>query len=406
MPDDNVGGWRKDVVEALKALKPEIIRTGGSVIEAPNYGDFDWHYLVGDPDKRTPFYAWGGLQNPKAGLGEFIDLCRMVGAEPLICIPFSRRTPEYAAEMVEYFNGSADTRMGALRAKHGHPEPYKVKYWQVGNECFGKDYDDGVKAFCEAVLKVDPTVTLLANYPTEGTFRCAGEVIDFVCPHHYECDKLEYCQSDFDNIRKMARDLAPGRNIKVAVTEWNTTAGDWPRRAMLWTLSNALACSRYHNLMHRNADIVEIANRSNLTNSFCSGIIQTDNHRLFKTPTYYAQHLYSNLAGSIPLRIDGTGSPDISATLSDEQGELILFVVNDTVKPVKADIDLSEFGLHAQKAECWVLADRKKAGEPDAANSFAEPERISPRQSSMNWPQDVQKVQFAPLSLTVLRLKV
>ena len=63
-----------------------------------------------------------------------------------------------------------------------------------------------------------------------------------------------------------------GRKIRVGVTEWNTSAGDWgPGRAKLWTLENALACSRYHNLMHRNADLIEIANRSNLTNSFCSG---------------------------------------------------------------------------------------------------------------------------------------
>src|SRR5204862_5151177 len=113
----------------------------------------------------------------------------------------------------------------------------------------------------------------------------------------------------------------PDRKIKIAVTEWNTTAGDWgPRRARLWTLENALACSRYHNLLHRHCGLVEIANRSNLTNSFCSGIIQTDNHRLYKTPTYYVQQLYSTLAGSRPLRIasgiPADAGPDISATLS------------------------------------------------------------------------------------------
>lgn len=405
-PNDSVQGWRKDVVEALKALKPGVIRTGGSVVEAPSYGNFDWKYLVGDPDKRTPFYAWGGLQNPKAGLCEFIDLCRLVGAEPLICIPFSRRTPDYAAEMVEYFNGAKTTAMGKLRTEHGHPEPFKIKYWQVGNECFGKDYDDGVKAFCEAVLKVDPSVKLLANYPTEGTFRNAGDIIDYVCPHHYGCDNLEYCQSDLDNIRKMAKELAPGRNIKVAVTEWNTTAGDWPRRAMLWTLSNALACSRYHNLMHRNADLVEIANRSNMTNSFCSGIIQTDNHRLYKTPTYYAQLLYSNYAGSIPVQVASTEGLDISATLSDKKDELVLFVVNDTRKAIRSGLDLNELGVKPQAAECWILTDKKKAGEPDATNTFVDPERIAPVKSMIKWQNDVQEVRFAAFSLTVIRLKL
>src|ERR1700682_28710 len=116
--------------------------------------------------------------------------------------------------------------------------------------------------------------------------------------------------------KRITRD-GGGRPIKVAVTEWNTTAGDaGPGRAKLWSLENALACSRYHNLLYRQADLVEIANRSNLTNSFCSGIIQTDNHRLYKTPTYYAQQLYSTLAGDRPLRIDSplptSTGPDMS----------------------------------------------------------------------------------------------
>src|SRR5205814_8542515 len=128
----------------------------------------------------------------------------------------------------------------------------------------------------------------------------------------------------------------PTRAIKVAVTEWNTTAGDWGLgRAGLMTLANALACSRYHNLLHRQADLVEIANRSNLINSFGSGILQTDNHRLYKTPTYYAQQLYATQAGNRPLRL-ASSTPshaglDMSATLSADGSEVVLFAVNDTL---------------------------------------------------------------------------
>ena len=77
----------------------------------------------------------------------------------------------------------------------------------------------------------------------------------------------------------------------------------WAGAGMLWTLDNALWCSRYHNFMHRHCDLIEIANRSNLADSFCSGIIQTNGTGLFKTPTYYAQQLYATYAGSQPLRI-------------------------------------------------------------------------------------------------------
>jgi alpha-L-arabinofuranosidase len=410
MPVDNKGGWRTDVFEALKALKPGIIRTGGSVVEEPSMGNYEWQYLVGDPDRRKPFRAWGGLQNPKAGLREFIELCRMVDAEPLLCVAFSRRTPKSAADMVEYFNGSVTTPMGAQRAEDGHPEPYKVKYWQVGNERFGKDYDDGVAAFCEAMLKVDPSIKLFANYPTEGTIANAGKLIDYVCPHHYGCDNLEWCKSDIATTRELIKKLAPGRDIKIAVTEWNTTAGDWPKRAMLWTLSNALACSRYHNLMHRHADIVEIANRSNMTNSFCSGIIQTNNRTLYKTPTWYAQWLYSNLAGTKPLKVDSETPVDvgldISATLSAKGDEVVLFVVNDGTQAASRPLDLSAFGKTGQTVDVWTLGDTKKAGEPDVTNSFADPERVKYAKSALKVDSPKFTFRFPALSLTVIRWKV
>src|SRR5207248_3106533 len=124
------------------------------------------------------------------------------------------------------------------------------------------------------------------SYPSEGVLREAGDLLRYVCPHQYNCANLAECIRELDATRELLRKHAPDKQIKLAVTEWNTTGGDWgPRRGMLWTLENALACSRHHNLLHRHADLVDIANRSNLTNSFCSGIIQTDNHRLYKTPT-------------------------------------------------------------------------------------------------------------------------
>ena len=135
-------------------------------------------------------------------------------------------------------------------------------------------------------------------------------------------------------MRKMIAEHAKGRPITVAVTEWNTTAGDWgPGRGQLWSLANALACSRYHNLIHRHCDLVQIACRSNLVNSFCSGCIQTDNYRLYKTPTYYAQQLYATLAGDGRSRIESPcpplAGPDLSATLSQNGDAVILFAVND-----------------------------------------------------------------------------
>jgi alpha-N-arabinofuranosidase len=325
----------------------------------------------------------------------------------LLCVRSTRRTPKDAADQVEYFNGAVTTPMGALRAQNGHAEPYHVRYWQVGNEQGGADYEARLPGFCQAMKRVDPSIKLLSSFPTPGVLDRAGAWLDFVSPHHYGCGM----EADLESIARMIREHAPGRPIKVAVTEWNTTAGDaGPHRAMLWTLANALACSRYHNLLHRHCDLVTIANRSNLINSFCSGCIQVDNHRLYGTPTYYAQKLYATLAGDRPLRIDSdfppSAAPDLSATLTADGHSVIVLAVNDGLTPIERTLDLSAFGGPGQDVEVWTLADTKQAGEPDVTNNFAEPDRVAPRRSTFHASSARFPYRFPALSLTVLRWPV
>src|SRR5258707_10335542 len=142
--------------------------------------------------------------------------------------------------------------MGKLPAKSGHPHPYHIKCWQIGNERAGADYEVRLPAFCKAMKNADPNIKLQSSYPTAGVLDKAGEWLDYVCPHHYAIADLAGAENDLLAIRDLIRKHAPKRTIKIAVTEWNTTAGDiFPRRAMLWSLDNSLACSRYHNLLHR-----------------------------------------------------------------------------------------------------------------------------------------------------------
>jgi alpha-L-arabinofuranosidase len=411
MPEKTIGGWRPDVVEAVKSLKPGIIRFGGSALDDENLGEFDWRDTVGDPDRRRPFRAWGGLQPTGPGLEEVVQFCRHVGAEPLICVRVTKKGATDAAEQVEYFNGAVDTPMGRIRAKNGHAESYRIKFWQIGNERAGADYEARLPEFCKAMKAADAGIQLLSSYPTPGVLEKAGEWLDFVCPHHYSIGDLAGTEADLKNVREMIREHAHGRSIKVAVTEWNTTGGDWgPPRAMLWTLENALACSRYHNLLHRCGDLVTIANRSNLANSFCSGIIQTNNHRLFLTPTAYAQRLYATLAGDRPLKIESTLpvnlSPDVSATLSTKGDALVLFAVNPTQNEIVRPLDLSAFGNGGQEAKVWTLADTQRAGEPDAVNSFDSPNRVIAVESKFQADTAKFTYRFPPLSLTVLRWAV
>jgi alpha-N-arabinofuranosidase len=298
--------------------------------------------------------------------------------------------------------------MGILRARNGHAEPYRIRFWQVGNERSGADYEARLPEFCRAMKQADPSIQLLSSYPTPGVLKRAGKWLSFVSPHHYDCANLTAVENDLASIRRMIASAAPDCSIAVGVTEWNTTAGDaGPKRARLWTLENALACARYHNLLHRHGSFIAIACRSNLTNSFCSGCIQTDNHRLYKTPTYYAQQLYATLAGSQPLRLDGLVpaqlAPDLSATLSPRGDEVMLFGVNDTLKPVTRPLDFSAFGTGERQVEIWTLTDTREAGEPDVTNNFGEPERIVPRRSHIAVSSPRFTYRFPPLSLSVLR---
>jgi hypothetical protein len=182
-----LGLWRPDVVSALKAMNPAIVRFGGSTIEP-----YEWEDTVGNWDTRVPFSddPWGGLQDNFVGPEEFVQLVKFIGAEPLLCLRWTGKTPLDAANEVEYFNGPADTKWGQRRAKNGHPEPYHVKYWEVGNEVGGPEYDASLAGFAQAMRKVDPSIKILTSYPSANTVRLAGNEIDFLTPHHYSIGDL------------------------------------------------------------------------------------------------------------------------------------------------------------------------------------------------------------------------
>ena len=166
--DAVLGIWRPDVVAALKAMTPGVIRFGGSSLEV-----FEWDKCIGSWDTRVPYTTmpWRGLEPNFIGVEEFVQLCQYVGAEPLICVRWTGKTPSDAAAEVEYFNGGPQTHWGRVRAQNGHPAPYGVKYWQIGNEIGGLKYDASVRAFAEAMRNVDPSIKVLSSFPSADTLR-------------------------------------------------------------------------------------------------------------------------------------------------------------------------------------------------------------------------------------------
>lgn len=406
-----LGIWRPDVVDALRAMKPGIIRFGGSTLEV-----FEWDKCLGNWDAREPYATmpWGGMDPNFVGVEEFILLCREVGAEPLICVRWTGKTPADAAREIEYFNGDASTPEGSRRAKNGHPEPYRIRYWQIGNEVGGANYDSSVAAFAEAMRRVDPSIKLLSSYPSAEVLKLTAGPLDYVCPHHYSIRNLGRMEQDLLRLRQGIAQRAGGREVRVAVTEWNTTAGDWGlRRGMLQTLENALSCSRYQNLLHRYSDAVEIAIRSNLANSFGSGVIMTGPGWIYLAPTYYSQQLYQRAAGSRPLDLRNAGGKtpipadlDFSAVLSPDGRTLRLYGVNVAPETRAVSFQLDEALGAVAKGSRFVLHDRSGANDPEAMNSRDVPNRIAVDTDAARESGGPLRFAFEPCSVTLLELEL
>src|SRR6185312_6268166 len=135
MPADNVQGFRPDTIAQLHKLRAGMWRLpGGNFLS-----DWSWYESVGDIDRRPPMfdYAWNAMQTNDVGMDEFMTLCKLIGVEPYITVNAGFGDAHSAAEEVEYMNGSVKTRLGAERARNGHPEPYHIKFWDIGNEPYG-----------------------------------------------------------------------------------------------------------------------------------------------------------------------------------------------------------------------------------------------------------------------------
>jgi len=171
MPADNLQGFRPDAIAVLKSLRSGVYRfPGGNFVSA-----HEWRNAIGDPDRRPP--TWDPVRrSPQVndiGTDEFMTLCKLIGVEPYITVNAGTGDAWSAAQYVEYTNGAVSTPMGRQRAANGHPEPYHVKLWGIGNEMWGLTYQYGAMTltqfefkhneFAKAMRKVDPTLTLLAS---------------------------------------------------------------------------------------------------------------------------------------------------------------------------------------------------------------------------------------------------
>ncbi|MCL2623665.1 MAG: carbohydrate binding domain-containing protein [Planctomycetaceae bacterium] len=376
MPSDNLNGWRKDAIELIRPIKPAIVRWGGSVCDP---GGYRWKNGIGPRDRRVSFHntVWGRIDSNDVGIDEFIQFCRLVGAEPLICVSFSDG-PENAADMVRYCNDPPTTEWGKRRAENGFPEPHNIKYFQLGNELGGNDYAEKCVAFCAAMKAADPEVLLAASYPSQRLFDLVGKEIAFVCPHHYTSHFADH-EREIGNLINMIRSTPNCDHIRLGITEWAFTAGDWGNgRARLQSLYSGLYSAQYFNLMMRHSDYVVLACRSNISNSFEGGTIMTKPGAVMKTPFYHTTKLYADHFQPIPLTVE-TSPPgvDTVACVSEDGKTVSLFFVNTNRHPVDIRFDFSDWTGEPRFQSGAMVIDAENRGQLDIVNHWAAPDRIT-----------------------------
>lgn len=132
----NVNGMRTDIVEALKAIKLPVLRWPGGCFA----DEYHWKDGIGPKETRKKMVNthWGGVvEDNTFGTHEFLEFCRQVGCEPYINGNVGSGTVQEMSEWMEYMTFDGISPMADLRAKNGHAEPWKVKYFGVGNENWG-----------------------------------------------------------------------------------------------------------------------------------------------------------------------------------------------------------------------------------------------------------------------------
>jgi alpha-N-arabinofuranosidase len=257
MPADNIHGFRPDTIALLKEIKSGFWRFGG------NYtSNYTWYNAIGDRDQRPPEwdYAWNQMQTNDLGMDEFAEFCKLIGVEPYISVNAGLGDAHSAAEQVEYMNGSVNTHMGALRAKNGHPEPYRVKLWNIGNEPWGpwqigrtdtKYFMQKHNDFARAMRKVDPSITLIAsgemledgNVPGADRAKYIGNLAPlYSTDADWTGSFLKSCMGNFDGMaehwyaspgvhfdREKAKTLPPDANSDQANVKVTQTLQEYAR---------------------------------------------------------------------------------------------------------------------------------------------------------------------------------
>jgi len=446
-PIPNTGGIRNDVVAALKRMKPPVIRWPGGCYA----DDYHWEYGVGSMESRprTVNVHWGQvIDTNEFGTHEFIKFCRMVGAEPYICGNVGSGTPKELREWVEYCNYPDDSTLARKRAENGHPEPFGVKYWGVGNENWGcggnltpEEYATEYRRYSTFMFNFkDAPLSLIACGPpgnhaewTHKFFEKLGgyrKINGFAA--HYYCgtagNSTEYTVDQWYQLihrASLVEDLVlqqraimdgydPKRNIGLIIDEWGTwhppAQGHNP--SFLWqqnTIRDALVAALSLDVFNRHADKVVMGNIAQTINVL-QAMILTDEAKMLVTPTGHVYAMYAQHQGGKSLRTAfeaetiGVGNASLfglagSASLKDNM--LFITVVNPHAdSAVEASISL--YDGSAKSASATVLAH----SDIHAHNTFDALNFVEPVEVSLSASGSFVNHTFPPASVTAISVEL
>jgi alpha-N-arabinofuranosidase len=383
MPADHVRGMRPDTLALLKQLNGSVYRWPGG-----NFASgYDWRDGIGDRDRRPPRKnpAWTGVEHNDFGTDEFIAFCREVNTEPMIAVNTGFGDAYSAAQWVEYCNAPVKSIGGGWRGRNGHPAPYSVRFWCVGNEMFGpwqlgfmqmEHYVLKHNQVAEYMWKVDPTITLTAvgdlatinkeNDPNQARSGkgCSQLMLEHCANHmsmlseHFYRGRVPWTQDERTNLlghvamlRNAIREKADGhrklqaaltnlqgRFLPIAMDEWNY----WHRQyafgelGCIYELDDGLGVAAGLHEYFRQSDLIRMAHYAQTVNVI--GAIKTTKTAAEMETTGLVLQLYRAHYGQIPLRIEQDFAPcDVAAALTKDGKTLTIGVVN----PTESELELT-----------------------------------------------------------------
>ncbi|HCW54563.1 MAG TPA: alpha-arabinofuranosidase [Clostridium sp.] len=326
-------GLRKDLVERLKDLNAKFLRfPGGCVIEGDTQDEmYNWKNTIGKIEERKAIHnKWGYYQSYGLGFYEYFQLCEDLNLQPVPVLNCGMTCQggahngksEYMADgeeldsyiqdaldLVEYANGSVDTEWGKKRAEAGHPEPFNLKYIEIGNEQWGEDYQERFEKFQKVFKEKYPDIQLISNVgpvaegaiPKEGWEWVKDKANDTYVDEHY------YMSPEWFASHTNRYDSYNRNDAKVYLGEYAAQSN---------TLKAALAEGAYLTGIEKNSDIVKMESYAPLfakSDDFqwSPNMIWFNGKTSYGSANYYMQKLFGDNLGTSMLE-DKFTCPDIS----------------------------------------------------------------------------------------------